>query len=164
MFAPLRGGRSQRVGFLPVTGVERELVGHITEAVSRNKARNACREGHGRGAVQCASAPESQSGLCPVSMCVFARISRTSASSGLYCTRLVDRRYAIHSTHFGSRPFAQYTVMPFNTQFSIHCVNYVRLPQRPLTLNTHTCRPSPCLLYTSPSPRDRQKSRMPSSA
>ena len=25
-------------------------------------------------------------------------------------------------------------------------------------------RPFPCLLYTSPSPRDRQKSRMPSSA
>src|SRR5678809_1174834 len=25
-------------------------------------------------------------------------------------------------------------------------------------------RPNPCLLYTSPSPRDRQKSRMPSSA
>ena len=25
-------------------------------------------------------------------------------------------------------------------------------------------QPSPCLLYTSPSPRDRQKSRMPSSA
>ena len=25
-------------------------------------------------------------------------------------------------------------------------------------------RPAPCLLYTSPSPRDRQKSRMPSSA
>ena len=24
--------------------------------------------------------------------------------------------------------------------------------------------PNPCLLYTSPSPRDRQKSRMPSSA
>ena len=24
--------------------------------------------------------------------------------------------------------------------------------------------PDPCLLYTSPSPRDRQKSRMPSSA
>ena len=27
-----------------------------------------------------------------------------------------------------------------------------------------TCMASPCLLYTSPSPRDRQKSRMPSSA
>ena len=27
-----------------------------------------------------------------------------------------------------------------------------------------TCRDDPCLLYTSPSPRDRQKSRMPSSA
>ena len=26
------------------------------------------------------------------------------------------------------------------------------------------CGPTPCLLYTSPSPRDRQKSRMPSSA
>ena len=25
-------------------------------------------------------------------------------------------------------------------------------------------KPMPCLLYTSPSPRDRQKSRMPSSA
>ena len=28
---------------------------------------------------------------------------------------------------------------------------------------THNC-PNTCLLYTSPSPRDRQKSRMPSSA
>ena len=27
-----------------------------------------------------------------------------------------------------------------------------------------TLYPTPCLLYTSPSPRDRQKSRMPSSA
>ena len=26
------------------------------------------------------------------------------------------------------------------------------------------CMPTTCLLYTSPSPRDRQKSRMPSSA
>ena len=26
------------------------------------------------------------------------------------------------------------------------------------------CKPATCLLYTSPSPRDRQKSRMPSSA
>ena len=29
---------------------------------------------------------------------------------------------------------------------------------------TNTNQPSICLLYTSPSPRDRQKSRMPSSA
>ena len=28
----------------------------------------------------------------------------------------------------------------------------------------HQCITQPCLLYTSPSPRDRQKSRMPSSA
>ena len=31
-------------------------------------------------------------------------------------------------------------------------------------LNTKQAKPKPCLLYTSPSPRDRQKSRMPSSA
>ena len=30
--------------------------------------------------------------------------------------------------------------------------------------NSHLHRYSSCLLYTSPSPRDRQKSRMPSSA
>ena len=31
-------------------------------------------------------------------------------------------------------------------------------------LARHPMRPYTCLLYTSPSPRDRQKSRMPSSA
>ena len=30
--------------------------------------------------------------------------------------------------------------------------------------NSYLARSNPCLLYTSPSPRDRQKSRMPSSA
>ena len=30
--------------------------------------------------------------------------------------------------------------------------------------NSKTLKPEGCLLYTSPSPRDRQKSRMPSSA
>ena len=30
--------------------------------------------------------------------------------------------------------------------------------------STHQCMTMSCLLYTSPSPRDRQKSRMPSSA
>ena len=30
--------------------------------------------------------------------------------------------------------------------------------------DAYTRRANPCLLYTSPSPRDRQKSRMPSSA
>ena len=33
-----------------------------------------------------------------------------------------------------------------------------------LYLDQDSKRPSVCLLYTSPSPRDRQKSRMPSSA
>ena len=35
-------------------------------------------------------------------------------------------------------------------------------PDRDMTLNVEIY--NPCLLYTSPSPRDRQKSRMPSSA
>ena len=33
-----------------------------------------------------------------------------------------------------------------------------------LVIAAHLGRPKGCLLYTSPSPRDRQKSRMPSSA
>ena len=41
-----------------------------------------------------------------------------------------------------------------------------QLPYRALTLKTGSIdgRSETCLLYTSPSPRDRQKSRMPSSA
>ena len=43
-----------------------------------------------------------------------------------------------------------------------------RYPERPLVVTTMTPtgseRVQACLLYTSPSPRDRQKSRMPSSA
>ena len=35
---------------------------------------------------------------------------------------------------------------------------------QPNTPNTALNQTHPCLLYTSPSPRDRQKSRMPSSA
>ena len=36
--------------------------------------------------------------------------------------------------------------------------------QRPTSPSTGEWRYNTCLLYTSPSPRDRQKSRMPSSA
>ena len=36
--------------------------------------------------------------------------------------------------------------------------------KEPLTHTIHPNTPNTCLLYTSPSPRDRQKSRMPSSA
>ena len=38
---------------------------------------------------------------------------------------------------------------------------YYRVSHKLAVVNVHL---SPCLLYTSPSPRDRQKSRMPSSA
>ena len=49
-------------------------------------------------------------------------------------------------------------------------VNKLRSPDRGMLIITHYQRlldyivPDRCLLYTSPSPRDRQKSRMPSSA
>ena len=41
-----------------------------------------------------------------------------------------------------------------------HAIEYMDPAQRTLFVHNTTC----CLLYTSPSPRDRQKSRMPSSA
>ena len=40
--------------------------------------------------------------------------------------------------------------------------DYLRYVKKELV--TQTSQLTPCLLYTSPSPRDRQKSRMPSSA
>ena len=53
----------------------------------------------------------------------------------------------------------------FETEIVFDHINKVDVSKRPFTLTgdqgTYTCD---CLLYTSPSPRDRQKSRMPSSA
>ena len=46
-------------------------------------------------------------------------------------------------------------------EISCHGSNFIQESIIQLLLN-HNCRV--CLLYTSPSPRDRQKSRMPSSA
>ena len=48
-------------------------------------------------------------------------------------------------------------ILPAYTDLSKRCVAYI---------NELECPPQyiACLLYTSPSPRDRQKSRMPSSA
>ena len=43
-------------------------------------------------------------------------------------------------------------------EWDIHAANMRKVPVPPVG------QPMPCLLYTSPSPRDRQKSRMPSSA
>src|SRR5665213_3738643 len=40
----------------------------------------------------------------------------------------------------------------------------VLLATPPVASSCHEPHAKPCLLYTSPSPRDRQKSRMPSSA
>ena len=60
---------------------------------------------------------------------------------------------------------------PTGSALSAHPVGVLFLCNSPVGFSLHTDRvffPSvrsiPCLLYTSPSPRDRQKSRMPSSA
>ena len=41
---------------------------------------------------------------------------------------------------------------------------FLQLVRRPSTLVAGVLQPLICLLYTSPSPRDRTRSRMPSSA
>ena len=43
-------------------------------------------------------------------------------------------------------------------------INSDKLKDLPFYTKIITAKDIPCLLYTSPSPRDRQKSRMPSSA
>ena len=58
----------------------------------------------------------------------------------------------IHETVYHYSPAVQ------NAQHMAHLRPRTGVVQRVLTHSLH------CLLYTSPSPRDRQKSRMPSSA
>ena len=48
--------------------------------------------------------------------------------------------------------------------FTITILSWIILYQIPKLSEAETNRVNICLLYTSPSPRDRQKSRMPSSA
>ena len=55
----------------------------------------------------------------------------------------------------GIEEFYAYTCMPFGLATATQCLARV---------TKAICRYAGCLLYTSPSPRDRQKSRMPSSA
>ena len=49
-------------------------------------------------------------------------------------------------------------------QFSLTDAELTNLATQAMTIEKHYGHPMDCLLYTSPSPRDRQKSRMPSSA
>ena len=66
--------------------------------------------------------------------------------------------------------------MPFTRKYKFHkvqisCFRHVTCRMRKTTMHNNDsaykaicCKDIGCLLYTSPSPRDRQKSRMPSSA
>ena len=51
-----------------------------------------------------------------------------------------------------------------NNYPNYHIVNLDKLTYAGNLNNLKDVEDKPCLLYTSPSPRDRQKSRMPSSA
>ena len=66
-------------------------------------------------------------------------------------------------------------IMGIETEYGIACMGptgavakpadeVARLAFRPLVESYNSTNVFICLLYTSPSPRDRQKSRMPSSA
>ena len=53
---------------------------------------------------------------------------------------------------------------PAPTTDEVDCYADIVLPAPPVVTDNCGTELIPCLLYTSPSPRDRQKSRMPSSA
>ena len=73
---------------------------------------------------------------------------------------------AFPSTGFAGSTPQQHRPLPANSEFNpdqqvaIHDAGIQSTPHRHSALQVHNT----CLLYTSPSPRDRQKSRMPSSA
>ena len=55
-------------------------------------------------------------------------------------------------------------MLDINTDAFKKAVEYIKAGGTMNAINTKYKVSIPCLLYTSPSPRDRQKSRMPSSA
>ena len=67
------------------------------------------------------------------------------------------------------KPFGV-TVMPYNVYFKFNYEYTIQVYKKQASmelfdlLDGPVVYPMTCLLYTSPSPRDRQKSRMPSSA
>ena len=61
------------------------------------------------------------------------------------------------------RPAGGLPALQVTLQLAVHHHNFGQL-QEAARLYCEVLHSQPCLLYTSPSPRDRQKSRMPSSA
>ena len=85
---------------------------------------------------------------------------------------ILDRRYTIKALPLeGRRPIElssimkphplSYMELPFDPEYSLY---NNRMTPESLNNVTDDEQYWACLLYTSPSPRDRQKSRMPSSA
>ena len=75
--------------------------------------------------------------------------------------------YGLHVTPRGEQKFHTnlvYDVKVDGTDRVIGTIEIGASEYSPVRVCDDTKRPFVCLLYTSPSPRDRQKSRMPSSA
>ena len=84
-----------------------------------------------------------------------------TAGQTMYCTPFEARKFLASFTDYlvVLRNDASEETFPF-----IANVIYDNERYSQFRISTATDNPTGCLLYTSPSPRDRQKSRMPSSA
>ena len=73
---------------------------------------------------------------------------------------------AITSLHTCDGSHLRYTTTPNPVPEGYKLHAQPEIPLHKYTTSSHLClqQPRPCLLYTSPSPRDRTRSRMPSSA
>ena len=72
--------------------------------------------------------------------------------------------YQIFFNKLGAEPVKEVTHHTGNWTLRFILISLAMTPLRNITNSLVWTRYRSCLLYTSPSPRDRQKSRMPSSA
>ena len=98
---------------------------------------------------------------------IYANVGRSVHELGLRATEAYEEARKIVSAFIGARP--DELVFTKHATESINLAAYSLLASGmisrwDLIVTTRMEHHSNCLLYTSPSPRDRQKSRMPSSA
>ena len=75
-----------------------------------------------------------------------------------------SKLFSSSSTIFGSKPNSQVSLVDAAMPGMLPVINKYCIEQAIKTGIGLNAKINNCLLYTSPSPRDRQKSRMPSSA
>ena len=94
----------------------------------------------------------------PTKLCVISAVEVASHAPGLE---------PICTYHVSMSKNGKYRATPEETRFVLKAFGMEDASEDnhvPGGIARNFWRPEPCLLYTSPSPRDRQKSRMPSSA